>query len=290
MRRGACVVLGACLGCSGADDAQVVIDDTEAPQCPELEVAVVSGALEPIALDEASGLVASGTFDEVVWAHNDGDEGALFALNFAGRLLDIVALDDTDALDIEDIARAPSQTRSALWLADIGDNDAVRASVQLLGVPEPQQLGDATAVSARIRVTYPTGPADAEAFFIDPRTRDGYIITKAEDDGAVATVFRIPGPLVAGEIMAEAIGTLDVIGPITGADMRNDAIVARSSGRAVWWSVERDQSVADALGQPPCNVPLGSEEQGEAIAFVADGYLTTSEGRGAPVHRVTELD
>lgn len=289
MRRAVCFVLGVCLGCSGADDAHVSIEDRGVPRCPELGVAVVSGALEPIALDEASGLVASGALDDVVWTHNDGDEAALYALDLTGRLLNLVVLADADAFDIEDIARAPSQTRAVLWLADIGDNVAMRSYVQLLGVPEPQQSDGSIEVSARVRVTYPDGPVDAEAFFIDPRTRDGYIISKATD-GTAATIYRIPGPLAAGEVVAEEVGALDAIGPITAADMRDDAIIARSEGRAVWWFVHEDQSVADALAETPCNVPLGSEEQGEAIAFVAEGYLTTSEGRGAPLHRVVELD
>ena len=87
-------------------------------------------------------------------------------------------------------------------------------------------------------------------------------------------------------------GTLDLgfAQLVTGADITRDGrrILLRAYTTA--WLYERvdGETVAQALARPACRVPVAEERQGEAIAFRSDGraYLTTSEGRGAAIHRV----
>jgi hypothetical protein len=46
------------------------------------------------------------------------------------------------------------------------------------------------------------------------------------------------------------------------------------------------ESIGDALGSTPCELPVASEGQGEAVAWTdsGDGYVTVSEGAGSAVN------
>jgi len=49
-----------------------------------------------------------------------------------------------------------------------------------------------------------------------------------------------------------------------------------------------DQTVAQALAGPACEVPTADEQQGESIAWLKSGtgYMTVSEGLGSDIHVV----
>ncbi len=285
--------VGLTLGCSAPGQDLLASEGGGSRSCPSLGGPVQTGTLQAPRLDEASGMVASRRHSGVLWSHNDGGDAELFALDESGRWIASLMVADAAASDWEDIARVQTADGDILVLADIGDNEAVRASVALVAVPEPDVLPEQVVeadVTARIDVTYPDGPADAEAFVVDPRWGDGYIFTKSSQDGVPAMVLRIPGPLVAGPVTAESVGVLDGLGAVTAADVASDgsALLVRSDEKALWWSLEGGIPVEEALATPGCEVPLARETAGESVALTIDGagYHSTSEGVGAAIHRV----
>jgi hypothetical protein len=235
----------------------------------------------------------------VWWTHNDsGDGPRVFALEGDGRLLTTVDVLGAQAWDWEDIDVGPGPNgRPYLWVADLGDNPKLRQGTigyQLYRFPEPN-LGalapvTLTATAERINVVYPNGAHNVEATFVDPLTGDYIIVTKETP----ATVFRIPAAsLVNGAtVTPQIVATLSLADPGSnsdrpvGADISADGrmIVIKLLNLTFFWSRAAGQSVAAALGTPPCPAqPLGS---GEALAFNASGGLlaTLAEGHDKPLY------
>ena len=255
---------------------------------------------------EASGIAVSRTNDGALWVHNDsGDRARVFALDLAdGAKLATVRLDGAEATDWEDMALGPDvdddgepvEDADALYLADIGDNDAVRQNVTLYRVSEPAvdaDGGEAARVTLddveRYPFQYPDGPRDAEALFIDRTTDSFYVIEKSLDGGPVG-IYR--GPLAGWNADAAVLPLLERVGTyrpgrtiaaaVTGADMTpaGDALAVRTYGAVHLFARPVGTEIADVLAGTPCDGPIPVEAQGEAVAFSPDGsaYLTMPEG------------
>ncbi|MES2642429.1 MAG: hypothetical protein V4850_23300 [Myxococcota bacterium] len=179
--------------------------------------------------------------------------------------------------DWEDVASGPCpasiEADACLWIGDIGDNDKTRASIDVWVLADTTLAGGET---AHCRLTYPDGERfDAEAMFVSPDGAIG-VVTKEKDGDA--KIFRLDNPTCNGDAVqvmkleAEFFPGEEITGAAMNAD--GTAVVIRS-GEAAWlWSgCEIDWSA------PPTVVDLGSQPQGEAITFLADGTLvSTSEG------------
>ena len=119
-------------GGGGSSIVQAACDGLlESPETVRLDVAP---------LVEASGLAVSRTNEGVLWAHNDsGDTARVFAFGEDGGRLGTFKLVGAGATDWEDMALGPDvddagdpvADRDALYVADFGDNDAVRDAVTL---------------------------------------------------------------------------------------------------------------------------------------------------------------
>ena len=252
------------------------------------------GSNSSMLLDEISGLVDSRTNANTFWVHNDsGDPARFFAMSYAGALLGTFSLDGAPLGDWEDIAMGPKAGGgNYLYLGDIGDNDAERTFVTVYRTAEPQSTADATIPAesyTAVHLQYPGGPRDAESMFIDPVDNELYVITKRTSPlqiySAPTSVFENPGQTV----MLTARGTVG--GPFrwaTGADISSDGrfVLVRSSLFPNGYLFERGagQSAADALHGDGIPFTLGTESQGEAIGWAADGksFFTTSELDGFP--------
>lgn len=257
------------------------------------------GTISDVALDEVSGLVASRANPNTLWVHNDsGDAAQFFAMSVQGNLLGTFPLETAPLGDWEDIAIGPKPGGgNCLYLGDIGDNNAVRTSIRVYRTDEPTTTTGAAIPSGSyttLNLQYPGGPRDAESMFVDPLSGDLFIITKRTLPPQIysvpATAFDSPGQTVT----MTALGTLggSLLAP-TAADISPDgrSVVVRSSAFTSGYIYQRGdgQSVADALHGNGTSFPLGSESQGEAIGWAADGssLFTTSEFDGqpsAPIH------
>jgi len=231
-------------------------------------------------LPELSGLVGAG---ETMLAMNDGGDAARVFVLDGSCAVGEVRTADVDPYDPEDLALAADGT---VWLADIGDNVAGRATVALIGIRP-----DGT--STLTRLTYPDGARDAEALLMAP---DGtpYLVTK-EVLGA-SSVYRPNAPLTDGATVPMSrvlelgftltgtpggpvgrAGQLLVTGGAVSAD--GQRIALRTYTDAYVWPLS-GSDVVGALGGAPVRVPLPDAPQGEAIAFAANDrdLLVASEG------------
>jgi hypothetical protein len=276
-------------------------------ESPETEV------VEAAPVVEASGIAVSRTTDGALWVHNDsGDSARVFALDLAdGRKLATFRLDGAEATDWEDMALGPDvdddgepvDDADALYLADIGDNDAVRQNVTLYRVSEPEVAatgGEAVRATLddveRYSFQYPDGPRDAESLFID-RTTDSFFIIEKSLDGGPVGIYR--GPLAGWNADAAAMPQLERVGTyrpgptiaaaVTGADMTpaGDALAVRTYGAVHLFARAEGEEIADVLAGTPCDGPVPVEAQGEAVAFLPDGsaYLTLPEGASPTLSR-----
>jgi hypothetical protein len=152
------------------------------------------------------------------------------------------------------------------------------------------------------RFRYDDGAHDAEALLVQPRTGQVFVITKSYFGSAA--VYAGPQALsTASTNLLTKVGSFRLAptgtpgGPagvagqvsVTGADIGPgaDRVVVRTYTDAYEWVVTGGD-VAAAFGSDPTRTALPETEQGEGIAYDTDGrsWVTTSEGRGAPLHRV----
>jgi autotransporter-associated beta strand protein len=264
---------------------------------PSFTTAISQGNIQNSSVSEASGIVASRANPNVLWTNNDsGDSARLYPMTTAGRNLGTYSISGAGAADWEDIAVGPGPVdgQQYLYAADIGDNGASRSSVSIYRIPEPvvSDLQSATnvSVSGAVRLTfvYPDGPRDAESMFVDPATRDIYIVSKRESSNRV---YRAAYPqATSGAITLQFMTSLPGLTWTTAADLSPDGseILLRSTGSSSGRLFVRPPggSITDAFNTSPITVPLASEPQGEAIGFdpTGRGYFTTSEGSSQPVY------
>jgi len=241
---------------------------------------------------EASGLAWSRTQDNLLWTHNDsGDTARVFAVGWSGTTRASVPLAGVSATDIEDIALGTTADgMDALFIADVGDNAAVRSGVRIYRVAEPSLWGvpDGSTLAAVapqvIRLSYPDGARDAEAVVADRTTGDLYVVSKRE---ARSRVYRASAAQVAaGSGVMQLVGEM-AYGGVVGADACADGttvVVKTYDAVRVHESVG---GIGAALLAPGDERPYVREPQGEAIAVDASctSYATLSEGVGQPIVR-----
>ena len=259
--------------------------------CAGLGEPVVVGSVAEPALAEISGLVASRRHPGILWVHNDSDAGArLWAITISGETAATLDLVGAEAFDWEAASLGPGPGGDHLYVADTGDNLENRPYAVLYRVPEPAEVtGSLRAAAQSVRVTYPDGPQNVEAMFVDPATGDAYLISK--EVLAAAAVYRIPASAwELGEAVAQPAGSLDSgLIPVTAADLSADGSVLAVR---TYWSVllfarPPGAALTAAWAAPPCQAPAPPEEQGEAMAWYGGGYLTIGEDSAAPVYRVS---
>jgi hypothetical protein len=257
----------------------------------------VLGKVESGDLNETSGIAASRVNPGVVWLHNDGRSNQLFAVRTSGETAAILEWPNP-MVDFEDVASGPGPTpeQDYLYIGDIGDNESRRPQVRVYRAVEPtiKPTGRADYVSTEItdfRFTYPDGPADAEALWVDPDSGDIYIVTKEKNQ---ARVFRA----AAGTLQPRQVVPLEEIAPlgignVSAGDISRDGrwIMVRSEKEGWLWPRDAGQTVAEALSASlPRKVPVRAKSQsknGEGISFSPDSrsYFTVSEGANEPLVR-----
>ena len=249
----------------------------------------------PSALSEASGIAVSFGHLGILWAHNDSESPALFAIDTLGRVVARIALDAATRApaDWEDIAIADCGGRDCLYIADIGDNYHVRDALRILRLPEPDPGRDTSFTPTAFPVRYPDGAHDAEALFVLPGERI-HVITKGRD--TAAALYRYPGELRNEVVTLERVqslsdGVLQLPDMITGASATRDgrfvAVRTYHYLRLMEW---RDDSLVPTSAD---TVPLQAahEFQGEGVGMGDSGDLFLVgergfDGRPAPYSRM----
>lgn len=251
----------------------------------------------PDAVHEASGLALGRRDPGVLWTHGDNGEPQVLAVSLDGTVRGTVRIAGASARDWEDIAAGPCPGGSCLYVGDIGDNDASRPRITVYRVPEPDPAAGTSAPAEALHATYPDGPQDAEALFVDGGGRI-YVVSKGET-GPVA-VYRYPDSPRAGavsrleRVAALSDGRVGRSERITGADVSAD-------GRWVALRTLREVSlhpfaalVSGAGGGSPAarfDVSSAGEAQGEGVALGPDGavYLASEGGKKKNPATLTRL-
>ena len=241
----------------------------------------------PTDIAESSGLARGIDRTDVFWTHNDaGGRPELFGVDENGTLRQRVQVRGARLVDWEDIASAPCDGESCLYIADTGNNDGERSTVTVYRIVEPGP-GATTAPATPITARYPQGSPDAEALF----AHDGrlYLVTKGRR--APVRLYRFP----ASSQASGAPGVLELVSelaPEPGSE-RNMVTGASASPDGQWVAIRtyRVLLVYPAAGllsggaPQPVRYDLARlrEAQGEGVALGSEGevWLTTEAGGGA---------
>ena len=251
---------------------------------------------------ESSGIAVSRTHRGLLWTHNDSGDGPyLYATDTTGADRGARRLPVDDPIDWEDMAEGPCPATPGrcLYVADTGDNDQRRASVNVHAVPEPDPPGGpadtsgVTAAPLTLRLRYPDAPHDVEAIFVTP-AGELYLVSKGRTPPV--RVFRVPRDAwrSTGVVTATLVQGLGI--PVERDDGRRVTAAALSpSGRTVavrtYTSIHFFSLRPDGRLTAAGACELGRlEPQGEAITFLDDAtVLLASEGPGplaGPLYKV----
>ena len=255
--------------------AQFASDPTTAP-------------VTPGQIDEASGIADSRTQPGNLWIEQDSDSPAELALlGYDGKVKGKISIPNTVNRDWEEltIGPGPQDGTNYIYIGDIGDNNAQNSMCQIYRLPEPASLQTPVTQVERINFRYPDGARDAEAMFVDPQTKDIYIISKREEK---VHLYRLAYPQNINEVtVAESFGELPSFGGglanyVTAAAVSPDGseILVRTYARLYYWKRSAGQSVADVLQRGSSRqLVTRLEPQGEAVCFDKDakGFFTISE-------------
>lgn len=227
------------------------------------------------AIPEASGITDSKRNAGYLWVQQDrGNPTYVYLLKHDGTVTDSVFIDGASNQDWEDMALAGGQ----LYIADIGDNNAAYSQYRFYYFTEPA-LGTRKVSSFKtINFKYPDGSHDAEAFLVDPGTKDIYIITKRD---AKSKVYKLISPQSTTSLN-EAVFVADLtFNGVVSAAISPDAkeIIIKTYTSLYYFTKEASQSIAVALAKQPSALDYQVELQGEAISFRVDnkGFYTLSE-------------
>ena len=258
----------------------------------------------PPELDALSGLATSRVQPNVVFAHNDHDGAVVYALDLEGNEHARITLTDAPVDDLEDIAVGPCGAETCVFVADIGDNNAVRteyAILRFVAPRVPESAGDTaiTAAFERFRFVYEDGSHNAEGLMVGP---DGtiYVVTKlapgtggrVEATGP-SSIYRLPAAALASDTVAEAtkVATLSV--PADG-DLAASAAAAHPCGLGfLLRTYDRVYEFVTPAGMPfeaafavtPSSIAMPDEPQSEGIDYGSDGrgFITSGEGSGVAI-------
>jgi hypothetical protein len=133
--------------------------------------------------------------------------------------------------------------------------------------------------------------------FVDPQTKDIYIISKRENPHRV---YRAAYPqATSGTTTLQYMTQFNDSNWLTGGDISvaGNEIIMRGDGSGTVDNTGRifirpvGGSITDAFNSTPITIPLVSDGQGEAIGFDRNGwgYYTTSEGSSRPIHYFDRL-
>ena len=258
--------------------------------CPGRQVGTVQTTL----IAEASGIVASRKNPGVLWVHNDsGNAARLYAVNPEGTLLGSYRIRGARCRDWEDIAIGPGTAprRDTLYVGDIGDNRAKRASITVYRVQEPKIDPNRVSVEMTIgpadsiELVYPDGPKDAETLMVDPLNGDIYVISKRE---LLCRVYRAAYPQSTKKRTTLTLVTRLPWGLAVGGDVSPDGrlVMVRGVLNASIWIRPKGEPLWRAFRATHIALELIPEPQGEGICFDADGrgYYTISEMKHPPIY------
>lgn len=277
-----------------------------------------TGHLERDELRESSGVASSRTQPGLLFTINDsGHDPVLYATDSTGAdrgawRVTGATNDDWEAIAVGPCSESdrPDAARDVIqqcvYIGETGDNAARKSTRSIYRVPEPTaepggSFG-ATPAAVRLQYNYPDDPQDVEAIYVGP-TGDVVLISKRPAQDATgrlrpARVYRLPAAAWRGPTpaTAELVDSLPIVpGSAPWRTITDAALAPDNRHVAVRTYTQIFVFAADPVtGQivtstPPtiCNVAaFGVVGEGVAWSDISGELVLTSEGKGAPVHRV----
>ena len=243
-------------------------------------------------LNEASGLAQSHSNSNYLWSHNDsGGAPHLFLFNMKGEDSGRLIFENALNRDWEDmsIGKGPIDGLSYLYVADIGDNNAVRNVLSIYRTPEPNLKESKIPLTStiiesdydKLDFVYEDGARDAEAIFVDPNSKDIYIVTKREPE---VRLYKVSYPQELERVDTARFLTTIPYTFITAADLSfsGNELLVKNYENVYYWKRTKGETIMDMLSKVPLRLTYQSEAQGEAVAWSIDGarYFTISESDG----------
>ena len=263
----------------------------------------VVGKIESTEITESSGIAVSKCQQEVIWTHNDSEDGAfIFALNSTGKALGTWRVPNARNVDWEDMAGYKnSNGKCYLYVGDIGNtNNNERSEHKIYRIPEPAVNESDSGATRKdpiqtepaetLTFSYPDARQDAETLMVHPASGEIYIVTKHRS--SPAGVYKLKPVFDAAVVKADKISDLTVPaipnGFLTGGDIAHDGkhLIVSDYFAAYEFTLPADSGNFDDIWkQKPVVVELGERKQGEAIGYAEDGLsiYATSEGKLAPL-------
>ena len=240
----------------------------------------------PGQIDEASGMADSRSQPGNVWIEQDsGNPAELTLLGYNGVVKGKISVPGVTNRDWEELSIGPGPREGVnyLYIGEIGDNNTNHDVSQIYRFPEPASLQTPITQIERINFRYPDGPRDAEAMFVDPATKDIYIISKRESK---VRLYSLPYPQDVNQVtVAKSYGELPTTF-VTSAAISPDGaeMLVRTYAQVYYYKRDAGQSISDALQFGNTRqLTIRAEPQGEAVCFEKDnkGFFTISERASA---------
>ena len=238
-----------------------------------------SFTLQPV-INEVSGIADSKANPGYLWGIEDsGNPPQLYLISHDGAMQKIIPIKDASNRDWEEMKVCDNE----LYIAETGDNAQVYGEYRFYRFGEPSLHADTVRQYDVIRFQYPDGSHDAEAFIVDPATKDIYIWTKRD---IPSRLYRLSFPYsTSGLNAAEYLGAMPYTG-IVGAALSPDSreIILKTYASVHYYQRANGESIADAVHHSDVTLPYRPEPQGEAVSFAQDnsGFFTLSERMGGP--------
>lgn len=238
------------------------------------------------ALKEVSGLASSVNNPGLLWAHNDSGNGAdIFLIDKDLSIRQRYVLAGVENRDWEDIVvgPGPDSSKNYLFVAEIGDNDAVFPLKYIYRFEEPvinEQQQEPVAIEEFETIIFrlPDGQKDTEALLVDPRTKNLMVVSKREEP---VNVYLIEYPYSTTDtVTAKQITTLPLTQIVAGSfSADGNEILMKNYNHIYYWKNSSNASVVELLRQQPTEIPYIIEPQGESITWAYDdsGFFTISE-------------
>lgn len=236
--------------------------------------------IDPNEIPEVSGVTSSSSFANHLWVHEDSKRSAsLILLTDQGRISGRFQL-PFENRDWEDIYRGagPVTGESYIYIADIGDNESKYGSKFIYRFKEPKDMDENVTKYDRIEFILEGGNRDCEAIFMEPLTRNIYIISKWEKS---VKLFELNYPFKESINVAKYVTDLPIT-KVTSAAMSVDGteILIRTYNSVYYIKRAINKPITGALQNGNLiELQVEKEPQGEAICFEAHGggFFTISE-------------
>ncbi len=233
-------------------------------------------------LREASGLIASVENPGYLWTLNDGGNPAeIFLIDEKAQIVMTCRLKNIVNRDWEDITIGPGPEEGInyLYVAEIGDNDAVYPFKILYRIKEPKRSEEKIEITEidTLIIELPDGRRDSESIMVDPITNYFYIISKREK---TVRLYEIKFPFASDTLQVISLGKLP-LAKIVAANISQDGseVLLKDYTDIYYWKRSENEPILSLLLSDPTKLNYKPEHQGEAIAWKRDGsgFYTLSE-------------